>query len=227
MLTSPLLNARRRWHQSRLPENALKAFYQHSFPAGGHEVGSVQFLSLDLETTGLDPNKDAIISAGWVVMDAQKVHLGSSEHHLIKPPSDIPEQSAIIHAITDDVAAQGEELCSVLATLLEALHGKVLLAHNASIEQGFIHAACKHCFQGPFFVPTVDTLQLALRRLRRRDQMPQSGELRLGALREQYHLPRYKAHNALTDALATAELFLAQLAHWAKGDRTKLKHLLR
>ena len=46
--------------------------------------------------------------------------------------------------------------------LLPILAGHILLAHNASIERSFIHSACQHCFGGPFFVPTIDTLQLAL-----------------------------------------------------------------
>ena len=220
------LSMRRRWHASRLADTPLKALYTSPFPAGGININDIEFLSLDLETTGLDARQDIILSAGWVILNSRRVLLGSSEHHLIKPDSAINESSAVIHAITDDMAAEGQELCGVIAKLLEALRGRVLLAHNATIERRFIDRACQRCFGGPFFTPTVDTLQLALRRLRQRDQQPRGGELRLAALREHYHLPRYKAHNALTDALATAELFLAQLSHWSDGSQTKLKQLL-
>lgn len=224
MLVSSL---RRRWHASRLAEGPLKAFYQGPFPAAGSDLSTLELLALDLETTGFDAQRDTILSAGWITLDAKRVRLGSGEHHLIRPEQAISASSAVIHAITDDMAAQGEELCAVMTQLLAALNGKVLLAHNANIERRFLNRACQHCFGGPFFVPTIDTLQLALRRLRQRDQQPRGGELRLGALREQYHLPRYKAHNALSDALATAELFLAQLAHWSDGEKTTLKQLLR
>lgn len=220
------LELQRRWAASRLGDNALRAFYQGGFPPGGAYLDEVRFLSLDLETTGLDARADTILSAGWVSLDAHSILLGSSEHHLIRPESTISESSAVIHAITDDIAAGGEELCKVMVGLLEVMQGKVLLAHNAVIERRFLSRACQHCFGGPLYVPTVDTLQLALRRLRQRDQQPRGGELRLATLREQYGLPRYKAHNALTDALATAELFLAQLAHWSGGDKTRLKQLL-
>ena len=217
---------RRRWHASRLGDNALKDFYLNDFPASADDSAEVEFLSLDLETTGLDARHETILSAGWVIINRQRIVLGSGEHHLIKPESAISESSAVIHAITDDMAAEGDELCEVISRLLQALQGRVLLAHNATIERRFLDRACRRCFGGPFFTPTVDTLQLALRRLRQRDQQPRGGELRLAALREHYHLPRYKAHNALTDALATAELFLAQLAHWSDGGKTRLKQLL-
>ena len=45
------------------------------------------------------------------------------------------------------------------------------------------------------------------------------GDLRLFNLRERYHLPNYKAHNALSDAISTAELFLALAAE--SGDLAK------
>jgi DNA polymerase-3 subunit epsilon len=224
--TSLLLDTRRRWHASRLAAGPLQQFYQRPFPGAGSNISTMEFLSLDLETTGLDAQRDTILSAGWITLSAQGIPLGSGEHYLVRAERAISESSAVIHAITDDMAAQGEELCLVLGKLLQALSGRVLLAHNATIERRFLNRACRHCFNGPFFVPTVDTLQLALRRLRQRDQQPRGGELRLGALREQYGLPRYKAHNALTDALGTAELFLAQLAHRGDSETTKLKQLL-
>ncbi len=223
MLTHRL---RRSWQCSRLKANPLRHFYQGALPSGNSDISSLQLLALDLETTGLDPRHDTILSAGWITLDAHHVFLASAEHHLVKAERAVNESSAVIHAITDDMTAQGEELCAVMSRLLSVLNGRVLLAHNASIERRFLDRACRHCFGGPFFSPTIDTLQLALRRLRRRDRHPRSGELRLAALREQYHLPRYKAHNALSDALATAELFLAQLAHWSDGTQTKIKQLL-
>ena len=45
----------------------------------------------------------------------------------------------------------------------------------------------------------------------------QTGDLRLFNLRPRYNLPRYKAHNALSDAIATAELFMALAAEMAPG----------
>lgn len=220
------LELRRRWYAARLADTPLRQFYLHPFAAAGSRLESVELLALDLETTGLDPKQDTILSAGWISLNAHSVRLGSGEHHLIKTDNAISESSAVIHAITDDMAATGEELCEVLGKLLQALRGRVLLAHNAIIERRFLDQACRHCYGGGFVVPTIDTLQLALRRLRQRDQQPRGGELRLAALREQYHLPRYKAHNALSDALASAELFLAQLAHRSDGEQTRLKQLL-
>jgi DNA polymerase-3 subunit epsilon len=75
-------------------------------------------------------------------------------------------------------------------------------------------------------IPTVDTQAVALRWFQQRDKQVAAKELRLHALRERYNLPRYPAHNALSDALAAAELFLAQVAHRAQGKGIPLGELL-
>ena len=47
---------------------------------------------------------------------------------------------------------------------------------------------------------------------------------RLDDCRERYGLPRYGAHNALTDAIATAELWLAQMSHMQKKEALRLNY---
>ena len=96
--------------------------------------------------------------------------------------------------------------------LRAALHGRVLVAHHAPIEIGFLD----HAFgegqadQPPLHV--VDTMTLQRRLLVRRHGEPPPGALRLDAARRRFGLPRYSAHRAATDAIATAELLLAQVA---------------
>ena len=68
---------------------------------------------------------------------------------------------------------------------------------------------------------SIDTLRIAQRRFARHNQVLKTGDLRLFNLRRRYQLPQYKAHNALTDALAGAELFLALAAEG--GDLEKCR----
>jgi DNA polymerase-3 subunit epsilon len=169
-------------------------------------------VSLDLETTGLDPNKDKILSLGLVEVRHMTIQLASSYHQLISIDDEIPEESAVIHQITDDQAATGIPLKEAMPVLLSHLAGKVMLVHYAAIEQKFIDAACRDLYGAPFVIPIIDTLVLARRLYERRNHTYQPGNLRLFNLRPQYNLPNYKAHNALSDAVATAELFLAMAA---------------
>jgi DNA polymerase-3 subunit epsilon len=184
-------------------------------------------VSLDLETTGLDPKKDKILSLGLVEVRHMTVHLASSYHQLISIDDEIPEESAVIHQITDDQAATGIALKEAMPVLLSHLAGKVMLVHYAAIEQRFIDAACRDLYGAPFVIPIIDTLVLARRLYERRNHTYQPGNLRLFNLRPQYNLPNYKAHNALSDAVATAELFLAMAADmFPDPSQCKLERLL-
>lgn len=182
----------------------------------------MDIISLDLETTGLDPESDKILSIGLVEIIKGTIHLDTAWHKIINVGSAVPEETAVIHHITDDVVAGGEMLENVLPELLQRLSGKVMLVHYAYIEQEFINAACQQLYGSPFLIQTIDTLRLARRRMEQRNHTIQSGNLRLFNLRNYYQLPNYKAHNAFYDALATAELFLAITSDIAPTGPQKL-----
>jgi DNA polymerase III subunit epsilon len=196
----------------RKAKGALHDYLSVPFPRASQPCREVALVSLDFETTGLNPRQDCILSIGLVHVRDLGIRLDSTWHQVVRVAQDIPENSAIIHHITDDRAAAGDELTQVLPRLLQHLSGKVMLVHHARIEINFLDAACRALYGAPFVIPVIDTLALARRRAERRNQIIREGDLRLFNLCESYHLPRYKAHNALNDAIATAELFLAMSA---------------
>lgn len=220
------LDYRRRRLLKRLPPGALRDFYSVPFPTPGSDCRKLQFVALDLETTGLDPQRDDILSVGLVELNGMQIDLGSATHRLVRTDRAIPENSAVIHHITDDRAASGEELETVVGDLLQLLAGKILIAHHARVEMEFLGRACEHYFGSRFLMPVVDTLQIERRRLERRNQTFRAKQMRLAELRERYHLPRYRLHNALSDALAAAELFLAQLAGYDLNKPVPVKNFL-
>jgi DNA polymerase-3 subunit epsilon len=166
----------------------------------------VDIVSLDFETTGLDPACEQILSYGKVEIKGGLIQLASARHELVKAEKSIPESSAIIHHITDDQARTGRD-------------------YN-NIEQGFLDAACRRLYGSPFIIPIIDTLALGHRILVRRNHALSTNALRLFNLRDLYKLPVYRAHNALNDAMTTAELFLALEAEITPHAATPMKDLL-
>jgi DNA polymerase-3 subunit epsilon len=186
-----------------------------------------EILALDFETTGFDPKKDHIISVGCVLLRNWGVDFSTARHRYIKIDSALPEASVVVHQITDDTASsQGEDLEEVMAWLLMELKGRVLLAHHSKIELSFLDQTCRRLYGAPFIARSIDTLRIAQRRFSRRNEVLRSGDLRLFNLRERYHLPQYKAHNALSDAISTAELFLALVAEGCDLDACRLNEFL-
>ncbi len=183
-------------------------------------------LALDFETTGLDPAKDAILSAGWVPMDQGVILAGRGEHRLVRIEQPLPEETIKVHGITHQRMATGQTLEQLLTELFSALHGRLPLVHFARIEQRFLAAACRKLFGCAPPLPMVDTFELARRTQERSGRPPSGDTLRLDALRQAHGLPDRPPHHALEDALATAELWLAMLKQRSDGTRLKLKEVL-
>jgi len=216
----------RRWWRRRVAPGALREYLEQPLVSPRSDYRTVDYVALDLETTGLDPRRDLILSVGYVTLHAMQIELATARHRVVRIDRSIPEASAVIHHITDDQAARGGELGDVLSELLPVLAGKVLIAHHASIEQRFLSTACRQLWGCGLPLRIVDTQALALRTFERRQIPFKVSDLRLHALGHHYNLPRYAAHNALSDALAAAELFLAQAAHRADGRALRLAEFL-
>jgi len=204
----------------------MRDYLDAQWPDGARPWQQADMLALDLETTGLDARSHEIVSFGWVLIEQGRILLDSCRHLIVQ--ADIPmNQSAVIHGIFDSHMDEGVLLEHALSKLLEELKGRVLVLHHAPMDLGFLQQACLEFHGVKLVVPVIDTMALEQRRLRRRDIPIKPGMLRLGEIRERYGLCQYRAHNALTDAMATAELLLAITAHATASDnKLPLKRLL-
>jgi DNA polymerase-3 subunit epsilon len=207
---------RQKMQGSAPPDSAIAHYLASPFIDRSTSAHELEYLALDFETTGLNAKQEAILSVGYTLIKNGRILLGKSGHHILRTNIKIPPESVIIHGITDDRARQGEPMHEVMDKLFHLMTGRVLLVHYAGVEQAFLNAYCRR--QYGFDLPTrlVDTLEIEMQQYRLRGRAPAANQLRLFNLRTQYGLPRYQAHDAMIDAIATAELFLAQLAHKSK-----------
>jgi DNA polymerase-3 subunit epsilon len=214
------------WYRRRTASAAMQAYLEAPLPRRNDDARTAEYLAVDLETTGLNPARDVIVSIGWVPILGGRIRMKQARHLFLAIDGSVA-QSATIHHIRDSDLTDGGSEAEALRHMLRALQGRVLLVHHAPMDLRFLHAACRRHCDVPLHARVVDTLALAHARRSRGNQQPQEGELRLHALREAYNLPRYPVHDALTDALATAELLLAMLPRWAGDAPLPLKTLLR
>lgn len=203
--------------QARNP--LLKGFYGAGVVAAQTPLEQVPLLALDVETTGLDTHKDAIVSIGLMPFTLQRIRCADARYWVVKPRTELSDESVTFHHITHSDIRHAPALPHVLNALLGAMAGHVMVVHYRTLERGFLDSAVRrHLGEGLEF-PVIDTMQLEallhrgkrnwLDRLLRRPP----ASIRLADSRARYHLPPYHAHHALTDALATAELLQAQVAH--------------
>lgn len=188
----------------------LVRYAEQGLPDPATPAAELRLLAIDVETTGLDPATDHLLSVGFVPVDGHAVALSGARRLHVRPPDGVGV-SATIHGLTDDLLAQGIPPRAALDAVIEALTGRVLLAHYARLEVGFLAQACRTAYGRELPLRVIDTLELGRRALPAMTQ-PAPGSLRLWTLRERFGLPVYPAHDALQDALACAELYLAQVA---------------
>lgn len=210
--------SRRRRMLERVEHGPLRDFLSVAAPQG--LLRDIRLVALDLETSGLRPGRDEIISVGIVELVGGRIDLGSAQQWLVRPQRRVGAASVAIHHITDDDVAAASPLKEVLNALLPRLAGSALLGHNIGFDLRFLNHACRRLYRAPLPISVVDTQRLALRQLQRGERVVRPEELRLAKLRQRYHLPSYPAHDALSDALACAELFLALSAEQGLQERS-------
>lgn len=207
-----------------LPEGPLKRYLETPAPSGRTPLAELSLLAVDMETTGLDPRKDAILSIGWVPIEGDRIVLGGAGHVLVTAEQLGGEgvgQSATIHGLTDDRLTAGVPLAEGVGRLLDALVGRVLVAHHAALETGFLATACQQLWGVRPEVPAIDTMLLQQRIVAPGfDQEPRRDDLRLWNARARFGLPVTGAHDAVHDALSAAELYLAQVAELGLGTES-------
>ncbi len=221
--------AQREREARRAAPGPLRDLLGSPVPGRDTPLADLSLLAVDIETTGLDARTDRVLSLGWVPVDGGRVDLSGAGHLGVGDAGDVGH-SATVHGITDDALVGQAAFEQVLGELLIALRGRVLLAHFARIETGFLGAACTQFWGAGLPVEVVDTFELERRALGGGwDTASDPGALRLWTARARYGLPVYRAHEALTDALACAELYLAQRAALearSPGTTTTLRHVV-
>lgn len=200
----------------------LKAFYAAGAVTGDTPLSDTPLMALDVETTGLNPLRDGVVSIGLVPMSLSCIRASASRHWVLKPRVPLGAESVTIHGITDTQIQAAPDLNEVLGDVLQAIAGHVLVVHCRDIERQFLSEALRGRLGEGIEFPVIDTMELEARLYRgqRRGlldwllgRQPPQVSIRLADSRRRYGLPRYRPHHALTDALASAELLQAQIAH--------------
>lgn len=214
---------RLRWAR-QVAATPLQACWRKPLPGRGRDWRSLSFLACDAEMSSLDPRRGELLSLGWVTVTGGAVQLATARHRLVASKHGVG-QSATIHQIHDRELADAPTPAAAMAALLQAAAGKVLVLHHAPLDLAYLNRLSRQLYGAPLLLPVVDTLALERARRERVGSPPAPGALTLQACRAHYGLPDHGAHNALLDAIATAELLLAQIARRSAGGRLTLGEL--
>jgi ATP-dependent DNA helicase DinG len=180
------------------------------------------YVALDLETTGLDSERDTILEVGAVRFrtsfdgGAIQANVLDKWSTLVNPGRHIPIQIQQLTGITQDEVNHAPRFSQVLNRLSGFVGGYPVIGHNVGFDLSFLH---NHDL--PLSNPTVDTFELAS------VLMPHATRYSLTKLGEAFDLANQGTHRALADALATMELFVALLEHASELPRPILQEINR
>ncbi len=172
------------------------------------------YVALDLETTGLDANRDAIIEIGAVKFRDDNVLDTFST--FVRPGRPIPTPITELTGICDDDVVSAPGLHDVLPQLARFVEQRPVVGHSVGFDLSFLRRHSRLLENEP-----LDTFELA------GVLLPHADRYSLKALAKMLGIEMERAHRALDDAKATQRLFHILLRQAAGLSPQLLKEIVR
>jgi DNA polymerase-3 subunit epsilon len=172
---------------------------------------------VDIETTGLDPERHEVLSIGVVDVVGGRVQVSSAWYREVRPRTAPGADTVVVHGIRPVDSARGDDPVAVAREVEQRLQGRRMVAHVARIETGFLTRWLDDGRWRPER-PVIDTDVLMRAHLLRSRGLRIDQHVGLGAAAAEFGLPEHARHHALGDALTTAQLLLALASTWPDAD---------
>ncbi len=158
----------------------------------GRYVGD--YVVFDLETTGINPERDSIIEISALkVKDHRVVEEFST---LVNPGRHIPAGATAVNGITDRMVADAPDVRTAIERFVEFIGDNILVGHNIhTFDMNFAYDAARNFLGRELGNDYVDTLYLARRYL------PELSHHKLTDVAEHFQLQTQGAHRAFFDCM--------------------------
>lgn len=171
-------------------------------------VPAGEWVSLDLETTGLDPRRDHILSLAAVPVRRGRVVLSERFERRVRPDRVFDIGSMRHHRITPEEAADGESVTPAVAAFLEWLGSRALLGYNLRFDLAMLAPHVRGLTGFALPNPRFDLAEAYASRARRaRPDVPP--DLDFAHIAKDLGVPVIGRHSALGDATTVALCWLA------------------
>ena len=168
-----------------------------------------RWVVVDVETTGLNLQRDLVLSIGAVVIEDGAIDFAQQFEQTLLRPEGPAGPSVLLHGLGPSAIAAGREPAEALLDFLAFVGDSPLLAYHAPFDQGMLGRAL-HDSLGLRWQPSLlDVAELAPLLL------PEAGLAKAGLddWAAHFGLQVEERHHASADALVTAELLLILFSH--------------
>jgi len=188
-------------------------------------VRTVRFLSVDTESTGIDPSHDFLVAYGAVAVTAGEIRLDDTFEAMVRRPFN--DANVTLHGITRERSLSGDAPDLAFANFLDYIRNGVLVGHHIEYDISMLNAAGDRYFGVRLCNRWVDTMALALHLEKDGVLEPQNshGDFSLDGLCARFHIAPHDRHTASGDAFLTAQVFLKLLPYARRAGRNTLSQL--
>ncbi len=176
-------------------------------------IAAQRWVVLDVETGGLDAERDPLLAIGAVAVRDGRIRVDDSLETVVRPPAPSDRANVLIHGIGQGAQREGVDPAAACREFLDWAGDAPLVAFHASFDRGFLVRAVRGALGARLDARWLDLAALA---------PALNPGVRAKALDEwldHFGLSVDQRHHASADAFATAMLFLRLLAQVPPGER--------
>lgn len=194
-----MLRSLRRWHARRKLRDQSFAWLFDPAPAN-------EWVSIDCETSSLDPIHGEILSIAAVPVQANRILHSRALYLKIRPRGPIARESIPIHLLREQDLADGLTLTEALTRLLHFIGPRPLLGYYLEFDLALLNRAVRPIIG--IALPNEAIEVSGLYYDRKVSAYRPEVDLSLGTILEDLELPDLPRHDPVNDAVLAAMIFL-------------------
>ena len=204
----------RLWWQYKLqnhPHHPLFSYYS------GDEL-----VSIDCETTSLNPNHAELVSIAAIKIKHNRVLTSQTIHLKLTPPQSLNSDSVKIHQLRHQDLTYGLSEKEALNQLIQFIGNRPIVGYHIHYDKKILDRACLRHFDHPLPNALVEVCHIYHHKLER--LLPNAYyDLSIEAISRHLDLPQAERHDALEDAIAAALIYV-RLTHGDFPDLPKIRN---
>jgi DNA polymerase-3 subunit epsilon len=172
---------------------------------GRASEGPSRWVVIDTETSGLDPERDALLAIGAVAVDGGGIRVADSFEVVLRNQGAGDAENVVIHGIGYGAQSEGVPLADALPAFAAYVDAAPCVGFHTGFDRAVLDRAFAAANAGPMEVTWLDVAVLAAAL---HPEQHNRGNRSLDDWLARYEIDTASRHSAAGDALATAELLL-------------------
>ncbi|KLV06629.1 DNA polymerase III subunit epsilon [Photobacterium aquae] len=166
-----------------------------------------ELVSLDCETTSLDPQRAELVTIAATRIKANRILTSQSLQITLKAPASLDADSVTIHQLRHQDLRHGVSEKVALSQLLDFIGNRPLVGYHIRYDKTILDRYFRRYFGFPLPNTQIEVSHLYHQQLER--QLPNACfDLSLDAISRHLGLPVLVRHDALQDAIAAAMIYV-------------------